>query len=70
MDHKENDALKRSFSGKHLHRLLPSNDRIISRQTHRLSFDRTRTIKEILGPTIHPLLHIFIAVGHVYQVAA
>jgi hypothetical protein len=31
---------------------LPSNDRWIHRQTHRLSFDKTRTLQKTTHPTI------------------
>jgi hypothetical protein len=43
--------------------LLPSNDRGIHGQTHRLAFDKTRTAKKIMRPTNLLLLRVFVAAG-------
>jgi hypothetical protein len=43
--------------------LLPSNDRGIHRQTHRLSFDKTQTAQKMTRPTILLLLHIIVTAG-------
>jgi hypothetical protein len=40
---------------------LLSNDKMIHRQTHRLSFDKIRTAQKMTSPTIHLLLRVFVA---------
>jgi hypothetical protein len=42
---------------------FPDNNKGILRQTHRLSFDTTRTAKKMTFPTFLILLHVFIAAG-------
>jgi hypothetical protein len=43
--------------------LLPSNDRGIHRQTHRLSLDKTWTAQKMMRLTILLLLCVFVVVG-------
>jgi hypothetical protein len=44
-------------------KLLPSNNRGIHRQTHRLSFDKTWTTQKMTCTIILLLLHVFIVMG-------
>jgi hypothetical protein len=43
--------------------LLPTNDRGIHRQIHRLLFGKTRTAQKLTRPTALPFLRVFLAAG-------
>jgi hypothetical protein len=63
MDRIENDVSnKSSLPQERLSEMLPSNDRGLHRQTHRLSFDKTRTAYKMRRAN-NLVLCVFIAAG-------